>query len=207
LGRLYAALLVALLGAALYAAWHCRDEGKGKDGHELAMVGIWWEGKYKNETGAHLRWGFSYNLDFPENGFDLYRRPTAGGAWELLNTQGRIHPVVTWEGVAPPSQWLPRGVDRLPPEIHARFSGANAANFETLKQTLDFTFNQDLYFAEGRDAPFFDAASADAFVNSQLDPVAQPDPIMVGADPAARHHLDDVIASRDRATCGALFHR
>lgn len=169
--RWYLAVISFLLFLAIIIAWLCRDEIRDVE-FELAMIGIYWDGKYEGEVGAHLRWNFSYNLDFPDNGFDLFRRPSSGGAWTLLNTTGRIHPVFAWTSGVVPGAWVPAGEDRIPPEVHDRYTGANVDQFDHLLDMLARDFDQELYYVEGQDAPFTSLADAETFAEAQSDTAA-----------------------------------
>lgn len=96
----------------------------GNKDYDLAMVGIWWEGGFPDEQGAHLRWAFRFGLEFPAGGFDLYRRESAGGTWSKLNTQP-IRPVNVFSDAnpAPGPMWQNRAVDRLHPDRWSHFQG------------------------------------------------------------------------------------
>ncbi|MEP6335169.1 MAG: hypothetical protein ABJ176_07865 [Anderseniella sp.] len=155
-------LLLLLLGALLLVR-QCPEDLRQKD-FDLAMTGIHWDGKYAGESGAHLRWGFRYGLTFPQEGFDLYRRPSSGGSWTLLNTSGRIHPAQVWSGPVPGpgTLWQGRGSDRLPSVLHPRYQGANAENFQLLREMLQHDPYQPLYYVEGNDQPFLTEADAKA---------------------------------------------
>jgi len=165
-------LLLLLLLFALWLIWHCRDDLRAN--FELAMVGIWWDGKYEGDTGAHLRWGFDEPLPFPQSGFDLYRRESAGGPWVKLNAPGPIYPSTTWSGPGDPSRWVDRGEDRLPADVHDRYVGANTENFDHLQEVLGYSdLYATLYYVEGIDVPFTDSALADAAVAASGTPLAQ----------------------------------
>lgn len=143
---------------------------------DLAMVGIYWNGKYSGEQGAHLRWAFRYGLPFPQNGFDLFRRPSDGsGSWTLLNTEGRIHPMRVWNGPVPGPDiiWKGRGKERLSPVLHSRFEGPNAENATNLLDMLGYAPYDTLYYVEGRDDPFFTRIDAETFVAGASEPLFQ----------------------------------
>lgn len=165
------ALLAALLVAVAVIAYRCPI---GTTPPDLAMIGIHWDGKYPGEKGAHLRWGFAWNLPFPQGGFDLYRRPSSGGPWTLLNAEGRIHPIQTWNGsVVGGPVWKGRGKDRLPTVLHPRFEGANADQAAMLLDLLGRDPYATLYYVEGNDTPFTDAAAATAFADAAGEPRVQ----------------------------------
>ena len=172
--RTWVGILTLLLLAALLVVRICGDDLRQRD-FDLAMVGIWWEGKYVGEGGAHLRWAFRYGLPFPEDGFDLYRRPTGGAPWTLLNTEGRIHPARVWTGPVPGADpvWQGRGRDRLPPDVHALYEGPNTENFDLLLDMVARDPYDTLYYMEGRDDPFVSQADADAFAASFAEPLMQ----------------------------------
>lgn len=165
-------LLALLLILILWLTWYCRDELEAK--FELAMVGIWWEGKYDGDKGAHLRWAFDEPLPFPQNGFDLYRRESSGGSWVKVNAPGPIFPSTTWAGPGDPTRWIDRGVDRLPAVVHPRYEGANTENFDHLQEMLAYpNLYASLFYVEGIDAPFTNQAAADAAANAAAEPVAR----------------------------------
>ncbi len=165
-------LLLLLLLLAVWLISHCRDTLRPN--FELAMVGIWWEGKYENDTGAHLRWAFDEPLPFPQNGFDLYRRESASGGWVKLNTPGPIHPATTWSGAGNPTRWVDRGADRVPAAVHPRYEAPNSENFDHLQEMLGYPdLYATLYYVEGINAPFTDPALAAAAAAAAGKPVAQ----------------------------------
>lgn len=170
--RVIAGLLAVTLAWILVVIRTCDD--LGKDEHELAMIGIHWDGKHTGEVGAHLRWGFAWGLPFPQNGFDLYRRPAGGGSWTLLNAEGRVHPIRTWDGTVPGGPvWKGRGKDRLPAPEHGRFEGANADQATFLLDMVARAPYQTLYYVEGSDTPFLDETSAKAFADAAGEPRVQ----------------------------------
>jgi hypothetical protein len=116
-------LATALALLALGLIRKCCDELSQKD-YDLAMVGIWWDGQYEGEAGAHLRWAFRYGLPFPPGGFDLYRRPSSGGSWTALNG-APIRPADVWSdgAPAPGPMWQHRAVDRLHTSRWSHFTG------------------------------------------------------------------------------------
>ncbi len=171
-------LLILVLILAGWIVRHWNEEVR--DRYELAMVGIWWEGKYQGatggeeEAGAHLRWAFDAPLPFPQNGFDLYRRESAGGSWTLLNVGGRIHPASTWDGAADPTRWTDRGIDRLPAPVHSRYQGVNKPNFDYLLKMLAYPdLYAPLYFVQDEPEPFTDEAGAAQAVASSAGPKAR----------------------------------
>jgi hypothetical protein len=172
--RTWMTILFLLLLGALIAAIVCGDDVREGD-FDLAMAGIHWDGKYPDESGAHLRWAFRYGLPFPEGGFDLFRRPASGGSWTLLNSEGRIHPARVWDGPVPgPGPvWKGRGKDRLPPAVHPRFEGPNAVNFDQLADMVGRPPYQLLYYVEGRGDPFVSEADAQAFAAAAGEPRVQ----------------------------------
>lgn len=165
-------LLALLLLLILWLIWYCRHDLEAR--FELAMVGIWWEGKYEGDTGAHLRWAFDEPLPFPQNGFDLYRRESSGGAWTQLNAPGAIFPSTTWSGPGDPTRWIDRGVDRLPTVVHPRYEGANSENFDHLQEMLAYpNLYASLFYVEGIDAPFTNQTLADQAADAAAEPVAR----------------------------------
>ena len=165
--RAWSIILLILLLAALALIRTCENDIRQKD-FDLAMVGVHWDGKYPGESGAHLRWGFRYELTFPQGGFDLYRKQSDTGSWTLLNSEGRIHPARVWSGTVPgpDTVWNGRGKDRLHVSVHPRYEGANAENFPFLRTMLAHDPYQLLYFVEGRDEPFLLEADAKAFADA-----------------------------------------
>ena len=167
--RRWAILLLLFLIISLIFLWLCRDDLSETDAG-LAMVGIHWDGKYPDESGAHLRWSFEPELGFPDGGFDLYRREPGAFGWTNLNA-GRIHPVRAWSGAVPPGatgEWTPLGGDRLPPAVHGRYTGANADNFAHLLDMVSRDPTVTLFYVEGRDEPFLSEADAQAFAEAQI---------------------------------------
>lgn len=136
------ALLLLALGAAVL---RCCDDLFEE--HELAMVGIWWAGGYEGEVGNHLRWGFSYGLPFPDDGFDLQRRETGtGAAWATLNGD-RIRPALVWgnEGAVSGDMWRAEGVERLHPDAWDQVRGTP---FDELVDMVQRDPYAPLYFVE-----------------------------------------------------------
>ena len=167
-------ILLLLLLAALIVTRLCGDDLKQRD-FDLAMVGIFWDGKYTGERGAHLRWAFRYGLPFPQGGFDLYRRTAGSSPWTLLNTEGRIHPARVWDGTVPGPGviWRGRGKDRLPAIVHPQYEAANAPSFDYLREMVGRPPYQMLYYVEGRDLPFGNQTDANTFAGAFTEPLAQ----------------------------------
>lgn len=144
---LYIAALFAALAVLLL--WRCCKHLGHKD-HDLAMVGIWWDGSHPDEAGVHLRWAFRSDLPFPPGGFDLYRRE-GGGSWNKLNTNPIRPADVFQDGApAPGPMWDHRAVDRLHPTRWAHFQGTP---FDELRAMLALPPNSDVYFIQEPDDP------------------------------------------------------
>jgi hypothetical protein len=187
------ALLLALL--VLVAIIRCCGDINRKD-YDLAMVGIWWDGQFPEESGAHLRWAFRYGLDFPENGFDLYRRESSGGAWAKLNAQP-IYPVNAFQDAAPAPgpMWQRRAVDRLHPSRWSHFQGTP---FTELQDMLARPHYGTLYFVQQPDdatmpqpvSPYTSQAALDAYL-AAYNAAGTPDHPAV---PLAQWHLKPIEA-------------
>lgn len=139
---------------------------------ELAMAGIFWEGNYAGESGIHLRWSFKNELPsplpFPQEGFNLYRKPSTGSdEWQLLNTEGKIFPVEFWSGTSSAPVWKPAAQDRLPSAIHYKYEAPNTENIDYLLSMLGRPPFDTLYYVETQDDPFSTRAAADTYVNGQ----------------------------------------
>ncbi len=172
-----------------YAVRACAPETfkrYGADGcpNELGMAGIWWQGRYAGDDGYQLRWFFrtttgadgSPPLGFPSGGFNIYRRTHGTYGWQLLNTEGAIKPVTTWSGTAPAGVWKPRGVDRLPAQAHALYTGAKKDQFDDLLKALSYPPYTQVHYVEGRNPPepFLTTADRDAYLSSLPDTVPGP---------------------------------
>jgi len=146
----YLGLTVLLSTIILLLLLRSCSELARKD-HDLAMIGIWWEGQFSDEAGAHLRWAFRSALEFPAGGFDLFRRPSSGGAWTKLNAQP-IYPVNAFSDAspAPGPMWQRRVVDRLHPSRWSHFEGAP---FTGLQDMLGRTAYSMLFFVQAPDDP------------------------------------------------------
>jgi hypothetical protein len=165
----YLALALVLALLTLVAIVRCCGDLDRKD-YDLAMVGIWWQGQFPDESGAHLRWAFRYGLDFPENGFDLYRRESSGGTWARLNAQP-IYPVNAFQDAAPAPgpMWQRRAVDRLHPSRWSHFQGAP---FTELQDMLARPHYGTLFFVQQPDdpalpqplSPYVSQAALDAYL-------------------------------------------
>lgn len=174
----WAAILVALVLIVLVIV--CCRELIDRD-YDLAMVGIWWEGGYQGEAGAHLRWGFRIAenaagdppLPFPQDGFDLQRRESGTGAWTALNPE-RIRPAPVWgdETAVAGEMWRNEGVERLHPDAWDQFRGVP---FSDLVDMVGRDPYVPLYFVEETDPaefalapsnPYGDEATRDAYLAS-----------------------------------------
>jgi len=152
---LIAALVLAVI--ALVALFLCCDHLRHKD-YDLAMLGIWWDGQFDGEQGAHLRWAFRYGLPFPPGGFDLQRRPSSGGAWVVLNG-APIRPATIFQDAspAPGPMWQNRAVDRLHP---SRWTHFNGAPFTELADMVARPPYSELYFVQRPDDPTLPAPAS-----------------------------------------------
>lgn len=167
----WAAILLALVLIALVLA--CCRELVDRD-YDLAMVGIWWEGGYEGEAGAHLRWAFRTApsaaggppLRFPAGGFDLERRPSAGGAWTTLNGD-RIRPALAWgnEAAVTGEMWRNEAVERLHPDSWDQFRGTP---FDDLVAMLGRSPYAPLYFVEAPEPADFATAPANPYTDAAL---------------------------------------
>ncbi len=185
---LYLALIAAL--AALVLLIRCCGHLGNKD-YDLAMVGIWWEGGFPGESGAHLRWAFKFGLEFPAGGFDLFRRESAGGAWTKLNTQP-IHPANAFSDAnpAPGPMWQRRAVDRLHPDRWSHFQGDPFAELQDMLGRPPYT---TLFYVQEPDdpalpqpaTPYSSQADLDAYLQTYYaaDSPAHP------ATPLAQWHV------------------
>jgi hypothetical protein len=143
------------------------------------MVGIWWNGqrdttpsgRFANEEGAHLRWSFIPELGFPQDGFDLQRRPSDGSSgWMTLNA-ARIHPTTAWgdEVAVTGEMWHPHAVERIHPDVWSQFRDtASETPFTDLvamvnQARLDHT--AVLYFVEPPDPAEFAIPPAEFYTN------------------------------------------
>ena len=167
--RIYLVLAVVLALLAHVFVRRCCDDLTDKD-YELAMVGIWWEGQYPDEPGAHLRWAFRYGLPFPDGGFDLSRRESSGGTWSQLNG-APIRPADVWSDAlpVPGPMWQHRAVDRLHSSRWTHFAGSP---WNDLHDMLARPPYATLYFVQEPDdptapmpaSPYTSQAAADAYL-------------------------------------------
>lgn len=166
---LWFALALALL--ILILLIRCCGHLGNKD-YDLAMVGIWWEGGFPEEKGAHLRWAFRFGLEFPAGGFDLYRRESSGGVWSKLNAQP-IRPVNVFSDAnpAPGPMWQPRAVDRLHPDRWSHFQGTAYAELQDMLGRPAYT---TLFYVQEPDdpalpqptSPYVSQAALDAYLQA-----------------------------------------
>lgn len=163
--RLWLVLLVEIL--VLFLVYRCCD-ALIADKYELAMVGIWWQGKSEGEAGAHLRWQFDIEvLHFPENGFDLQRRPSSGGSWATLNG-AHIEPATTWgdETSVTGDMWIGEGVERLHADSWDQFRDVSPDDqpFTDLVEMVALSTNPVLYYVEPPDPATFATAPSNPYL-------------------------------------------
>lgn len=162
--------ITALLLFLLYWVYACCEAFKDND-YDLAMVGIWWQGKYEGESGVHLRWSFRTQPDngapltFPENGFDIQRRASGSNNWITINSEP-IFPIREWgnENAIVGDMAQASATERLHPDSWPQFRGEPVTE---LLQTLDRAPYQTLYYIQEPAPRDYPIAPANPFASAQ----------------------------------------
>lgn len=187
--RLTWLLLVLLIIFLITTVFRCCDEFH--DEYELAMVGIWWEGKHEGEEGVHLRWSFKTQteteagLSFPEDGFDIQRREVGSNNWITLNSE-RIRPITEWGDESTPvagDMSQPVAIERLHADDWDNFRGEST---DDLIDMLGRNPYDKLYYVETPEPsiftapanPYQDESSRQAYIDSYNLSAASDKPLL-----------------------------